>query len=257
MPSPPVPAPKRPPARRRAVAGVPSKMRTPFSRQTRARPQARRAGSSIAPSWSQTAARKIGESTSARTASRSRYSWCGAGACGQLDLFLEALDLPGLGGDVDLAAVLPVAVDAVALDVGAHLVEVGDAGLREALEVVRPAREVVGEAVRERGHAEAAVAARGLPADATGLDDDDVERRVTLLGEQRRPEAGVAAADDGEVAGDRAGQRRLAAGAAGESSQNGVGERSSRARSGQAGSRSRGRAERGASVCIGAPVVEG
>ena len=73
----------------------------------------------------------------------------GAGARGQLDLFLEAVDLPGLGGDVQLAAVLPGAVDAVARDVGAHLREVRDAGLREAHKVVGPVREVVGETVRE------------------------------------------------------------------------------------------------------------
>ena len=57
------------------------------------------------------------------------------------------------------------------------------------------------EAVCERGHADAAVAAAGLAAGRAGLEDDDVEAGVLLLGEERRPQAGEAGADDGEVAG--------------------------------------------------------
>ena len=96
---------------------------------------------------------------------------------------------------------LEVAVDAVALDV----VLAARAGSRS------PSRssvsnssgkrsQAVRRAVGEARLAEAAVAARCRPADPLGLEQHDVAVGVALLGEQRGPEPGVAAADDGRSA---------------------------------------------------------
>jgi hypothetical protein len=46
---------------------------------------------------------------------------------------------------------------------------------------------------------EAAVAAARAPAALLRFEEDDVEPRVALLQGERGPEAGVAAADDGDV----------------------------------------------------------
>src|SRR5439155_19962485 len=55
--------------------------------------------------------------------------------------------------------------------------------------------------LRPPGRAEAAVAAAGPAAADVRLDDDDVAARLELLGPKRRPEPGVAAADDADVRG--------------------------------------------------------
>ena len=123
-------------------------------------------------------------------------------------LLAQSLDLPGRAGDVELAGTLPAAVDALAHDRLPDLVEILAAELDEPPLLAREQRGALGHAVRERGHADAAVAPAGLPAGGPGLEDDDVEAGVLLLGEERRPEAGEAGADHGEVAGDAAGQRR-------------------------------------------------
>ena len=60
-----------------------------------------------------------------------------------------------------------------------------------------PARQPVAEPVRERGGAEAAVAARRPEGDRLALEQDDVA--ALLDREERRPEAGQAAADDEQV----------------------------------------------------------
>jgi hypothetical protein len=46
---------------------------------------------------------------------------------------------------------------------------------------------------------EATVAAAGAEPALVGLEEDDVEARIALLQRERRPEAGVAAADDRDV----------------------------------------------------------
>jgi hypothetical protein len=67
---------------------------------------------------------------------------------------------------------------------------------REGVDLIRPAGESVGQAVRERGGAEAAVASGGGPARLAGFDEHDVPLRVAFLGEQRGPQSAVPAADD-------------------------------------------------------------
>ena len=68
------------------------------------------------------------------------------------------------------------------------------------LDLVGEALLAVGDAVRERRLHEAAVAAARRRADLGRFDQHDVAGRVALLGDDRRPQPGVAAADDAEVA---------------------------------------------------------
>jgi hypothetical protein len=120
-----------------------------------------------------------------------------------------------LGGDVDLAGALEVAVEGVAGDGRLDAVEVAGAQLLQLVDLVGPAGQAVGQAVGERGGAEAAVAARGGPARLAALDQDDLAPGVALLGEERGPQSAVAAADDEQVAGLGGGEGGLGAGLAG------------------------------------------
>ena len=72
-----------------------------------------------------------------------------------------------------------------------------------------PAAAAVVLAMREARLAEAAVATGCRPADTPGLEQDDPRRRVLALREQRGPQAGVAAADDGQVAAHVAAEPRV------------------------------------------------
>ena len=122
--------------------------------------------------------------------------------------FLEPLDLVGLDGGRELAGALELEVHAVACLGGLDRVEVLAPEPVEDRHLVGPPGHAVLVAVREARLAEAAVAARRRPADALRLDDHDLRRGVALGGEQRGPQAGVAAADDDEVGAMRADQRR-------------------------------------------------
>ena len=66
-------------------------------------------------------------------------------------------------------------------------------------QLVGEAVQAVAQPVGEAGRAEPAVAAGRRPADGAALEQHDVPVRVALLGQQRGPQPGVAAADDGEV----------------------------------------------------------
>ena len=116
----------------------------------------------------------------------------------------------GLGRDVDHAGALVVAVDRVPADRGFDLVEVLEPELFEQLDLVGEAVAwPLADAVREaRLHEPAVAAARRRP-DLVGVDQHDVVRRVALLGDDRRPQPGVAAADDAQVAVLGAHQRRV------------------------------------------------
>ena len=74
----------------------------------------------------------------------------------------------------------------------------------ELVDLVGPARLSVLVTVGQAGVDESAVASRRGPADAVGLDQHDALVRIALCGVQRGPQPGVAAADDQQVAGDRA-----------------------------------------------------
>ena len=76
------------------------------------------------------------------------------------------------------------------------------------LHLVGEAREPVGDPVRQRGDAEAAVAAARAEAGRLRLEQHDLARRVVGLRVQRRPQPGEAAADDAQVRLDGAGERR-------------------------------------------------
>ena len=103
-------------------------------------------------------------------------------------------------GDLDHAGALVVAVDLVLADRRLDLVEVAAAELFEDLDLVGPPRHPVADPVGEAGVHEAAVAAARRRTALVGVDQHDVARRVALLGDDRRPEPGVAAADDAQVA---------------------------------------------------------
>ena len=74
----------------------------------------------------------------------------------------------------------------------------------DALELVHlglaEARQAVAETVGQRVLGEAAVATGRAERDVLRLDDEDVALGVALLRDQRRPQAGEAAADDREIA---------------------------------------------------------
>ena len=131
-----------------------------------------------------------------------------AGGLRLVVLLAQAVHLPRRGRDLHLAGPLPAAVDGQLAQRALDGVEVLVAELDEPSVLLGEQLGSLRETVRERSHADAAVAAAGLPAGGAGLEDDDVEAGILLLGEQRRPEAGEPGADDGEVAADGAGERR-------------------------------------------------
>ena len=126
-------------------------------------------------------------------------------ACG----VAQPVDLMGFGGDRQHAGALPLRVQPEALDIGLHTVEVLYAHLVERVDLVGPARFSVLGAVRQARVDEAAVAARRRPPDPVRLDQDDGAIGIAFGGVQCRPQPGVSAADDEQVAGDRLGQRRV------------------------------------------------
>ena len=95
------------------------------------------------------------------------------------------------------------------LDLGLHAVEVLHAHRVELVDLVGPPRLSVLKSVGQARVDEPAVATRRRPADAVGLDQHDALVRIALCGMQCRPQPGVAAADDQQVAGDRRGQARI------------------------------------------------
>ncbi len=113
------------------------------------------------------------------------------------------------GRDVDRAVALEVAVEAQLVHGALDLVEVRPAELLKLVELFRKPGEPVLVAVGEAGFAEAAIAPGCGPADPLRLEQHDPGRRVLALGEQRGPQAGVAAADDREIAVRVGGQGRV------------------------------------------------
>ena len=101
---------------------------------------------------------------------------------------------------VDDAGALEVAVDGVAVDGVLDGVEVLEPELLEQLDLVGEAFLPVGDAVGQARLHEAAVATARRRADLGGVDQHDVARRIALLGDDRRPQPRVAAADHAQVA---------------------------------------------------------
>ena len=104
------------------------------------------------------------------------------------------------GGDVDDARAFEVAVDVVATNRGFDFVQVLQAQILENGHLFGEALLGIRDAVRQRRLHEATVATACRRAHLVGVDQDDVARRVAFLCNDRRPQAGVAAADDAQVA---------------------------------------------------------
>ncbi len=118
---------------------------------------------------------------------------------GILRPLVEPLELVRLGRHRERAHALPIGVDAPLGDVGAHRIEVRHAQVVELIDLVGPAAESVVASVGEARFAEAAVATGCRPPDRPRLDEGDAGVGVASPREQRRPQAGVAAAHDDQV----------------------------------------------------------
>ena len=118
---------------------------------------------------------------------------------GILRPLVEPLELVRLGRHREGSDALPLGVDAPLGDVGAHRVEVRQAQVVEPIDLVGPAAQAVVAAVGEARFAESAVATGCRPSDRARLDEGDAGVGVAPAGEQRRPQPGVAAADDHQV----------------------------------------------------------
>ena len=118
----------------------------------------------------------------------------------------------GAGGHVDHSRALEVAIDVVPLDRRFDLVEVLQAEFLEQRQFLREAFLTVGDTVGQARLHEPAVAATRGRADLVGIDQHHVARRVALLGDDRRPQTRVPAADDAQVARLGAHQRGIAVG---------------------------------------------
>ena len=108
--------------------------------------------------------------------------------------------LPRRGRSVEHPGALEVAVDPVLANGRLDGVEVLDTEPLQRVELVAEPADTIRKTVRQARVAEAAVATRRRVGGAPRLEDDDVECRVALPGEQCRPETGETGTDDGEVA---------------------------------------------------------
>ena len=127
---------------------------------------------------------------------------------GLVDPGLELVDLVRLVGQGQGARLLEVAIDAVGPRELDQALEVGDALVLEALELVGEVEDPVRQAVGQRRLAEPAVAAARPVGDGLGLEDDDPERRVRVGQRDRGPQPGEPATDDDDVGRRVAGERR-------------------------------------------------
>ncbi len=130
----------------------------------------------------------------------------------QLRLLVHVAQLPRRHGHPQLPGALEVAFDAVARNGRLDLVEVLAAQTLDDVHLLGEPVHPVGESVGQRVGAEPAVTARGARSSLELLNDDDDALGVTLLGEQRGPQAGVAGPHHAEVGTDIADQRGMRGG---------------------------------------------
>ena len=167
-------------------------------------------------------ARYVGESTSARTCARVQQPYVVPGRPPAARPGRRA-PRPRAGADATVSS--PVssqrAVDAVAVRTVSAMPRRFSAPSRSSSASSSGQRSsAVAEPVGQAGRREPAVAAAGLVAAVPGLEQHHVGRRVPLLGPQRRPQPGVAAADHDQVGRLRArAATASASGRAGSSSQ--------------------------------------
>jgi len=118
-----------------------------------------------------------------------------------VDPCLELVDLVRLVGDAQVAGPLEVAVDAVVANERLDRGEVREALRIEDRELVGEVAQAVGQAVRQRCLAEAAVPAARPVADRLGLEDRDPQPGVRVGQGDRGPQAGEPGTHDDDVRG--------------------------------------------------------
>jgi hypothetical protein len=118
---------------------------------------------------------------------------------GPLGDLVQPSDLPWLGGDGEVPGAREAAVDAVPVHRLLDRVEVGPPQPLQRGNLAGEPGGAVVQTVGQAGRAEAAVAAGGGRSGGMRLQQHDVAVGVAPLGQQRGPQAGEAAADDGEV----------------------------------------------------------
>ncbi len=126
-----------------------------------------------------------------------------------LRVFAEPGELPLFSGGDDGTGAFEFAVDAVPCHGLRDPVEVFVAQPFQFGDFVGPPLHPVGVAVGEAGLAEAAVAAGRRPSHGACFQQHDVPVRVAFFGEQRSPQAAVAAADHSQIGGDVSPQLRF------------------------------------------------
>ena len=114
--------------------------------------------------------------------------------------FVQIVGAVARAGDFNYSVALEVAIDVVTLDRCFNLVEVLKTQVLEEANFFGEALLSVGNAVSEAGVHEAAVATACCRAHLVGVDQHNIAFGVALLGQNRRPEAGVSTADDAEIA---------------------------------------------------------
>ncbi len=107
--------------------------------------------------------------------------------------------MPGSESDADFTSAFPVAFDAVARDRLFNLIEVLSPESFDDVHLVAKPVPTIIKSVRQRRIAEATVASRSPSSRFVLLNDDDAAFGVALLGEERRPETGIARTNNAEV----------------------------------------------------------
>ena len=160
---------------------------------------------------SHSAPRNVGDLTRCATSSASSHSMPPMpSASNSVDLLADASHVGGRGRDLEEARALEVAVELVLGDRGFERV---DGAFHVVVRLAHAALSVACDRMAasedaEQGHHEAGVAAAGAEAAGFGFEDGDVERRLGAFEVVGGGKAGVAGADDGDVDGDVARERR-------------------------------------------------
>ena len=194
--------------------GCARRSRTPSSRHGSARPQASRAGWTIATPSRSSSAAEVGRRVDLgrAPASASSSSTSAPSRAASLGTSRSSSTCQRLGGDVELAGALEARSRCRSARRSSSMPSRFSRPSRLSVgHLVGPALSAVGQAVGQAGGAEPAVAPGRRPAAARGPPAARRRGRVALLGQQRGPQPGVAAADDDAG---RRGRRPTSAGSA-------------------------------------------
>ena len=183
-------APRRPACRASDVTGLCSWIRTPSSDAARARPQASRAGSTIAlPVRCQRPAMYVGESSSRRTAAWSRYSASIPRSRSSSAKLGQLLRLVRLAGGEQEAGLLVGGVDREPLQRLLDARQVLEPQPLQLVDLVGEARQAVRQPMGQRRVDEPAVAAAASEGDGVALEQHDVAGRDRPAWPGSRPTA--------------------------------------------------------------------